>query len=98
MQINFDYHGSTSHLGVEEVDGLIKGLAACLPEPRYEFFSVNRESVNVAGSYDDEDGYVDTAADIEWTLSDYDVDWQGGAEPEDFEPDWDKMPGGVDFY
>lgn len=98
MQINFDYHGSTSHLGAEEVDGLIKGLAACLPERRYDYFSVDKNSVDVCGDYDDEDGYIDVATDIETVLDKYDVDWQGGAEPEDSEPDWDRMPGGVDFY
>jgi len=96
MTINFDYSGSTAHLSAEDVDELIKGLVACLPERRYEFFQVNHESVDVAGSYDDEDGYVDIANDIEWTLSNYDVDWKGGHEPEEFEPDWDSMPRGYD--
>ena len=98
MTINFDYHGSTDHLNAGEVNGLIKDLADCLPERRYDYFSVDENSVNVCGDYDDESMFGDAARDIETVLDKYDVDWQGGTEPEDSEPDWDRMPGGVDFY
>lgn len=95
MTINFDYHGSAGHLGTDERSELVKDLAACLP--RYDYFSVDENSVDVCGDYDDEDGYVDVARDIETVLLKYDIAWQGEAEPEDSEPDWDRMPGGVDF-
>lgn len=98
MQINFDYHGSIKHLNASERAALRKELFDCIEVEHYDCFICDDENLGLCGSYDDDDGYVDYARDIETVLLKYDVEWEGGYEPEDSEPDYDRMPGGVDFY
>ena len=49
-------------------------------------------------SADDDDYNPDYASDISGVLVKYDIDWQGGTEEYEPEPDWDKMTGGIDDY
>lgn len=97
MTINFEYSGDVSYLTAEERKALAKGLKACTRPQNWDYFEISRKELTISGSYDNKDGYRDDHKDIEWTLNKYDVNWTGGGEEYEFEPDWDKMPGGVDY-
>ena len=96
MTIEFSYEGDVSHLDKGEREQLRADLQKCTRARNWDYLDITRKQLSIGGSYDDENGDVDDYMDIESVLNDYDVDWSGGAEEVEYEPDWDSMPGGYD--
>ena len=97
MTIEFSYSGDISFLSKSDRKKLAKDLEECTKVSNWDYFEIERNRFSVGGSYDNEDGYRDDHKDIERVLASFDIDWKGGAEEVEYEPDWDKMPGGYDY-
>ena len=101
MIYEFDYAGSVEHLTDEERDAFAKDLDDAMPGGKHggcDGFNIDRKEFCCWGWYDDDDDNPDYASGISRVLVKYDIDWQGGTEEYEPEPDWGKMTGGIDDY
>lgn len=96
MTIEFSYEGDISHLDKSELKELRTELEKCTRRRNWDYLDITRKHLSIGGTLGTEDDFEDYE-DIESVLNDYDIDWQGGAEEVEYEPDWDKMPGGYDY-
>ena len=97
MTISFHYSGDISHLTNGERRRLRKDLEECTHPRNWDYLDISSRKLECGGSYDDQNGYRDDHRDIETVLDKYDVDWSGGANAYEYEPDWDAMTGGRDW-
>ena len=96
MTVSYECTADVSELTAEELDTLTTRLS----KEHYEW-AYTGSTLEIGGECE-VDSYStsadDVASEIEWILWDAaEVDADAKAKQVEFEPDWDRMPGGVDY-
>ena len=97
MTVEYEITGSVEHLTAAEVDKLSSELSSSS-----HYWNIDGTELEISGECEVDDNY-ETADDVRdeitwWLWTSYDIDADGKAQQVEYEPDWDKMPGGYDYY